>query len=255
MFKRMLALVLALGIVLSMGCAYADMSLYDVWFEYTWDVPEHTSIKKTDGKNNGRYVDGQWVGEVTNSMMDLWPETDGDTTEKALEAWLRGTVSVEQPFLEVLVDDIDNVDAEIMTSEFYELYRGRELYMLMELYALDVDLDTPYGEESYSVLCCVTMDYEYEQNAKYIVTYGDLDALGGVRGIATSNYIGDMFVVACDEWVSLRAQPSKSAERMAKVPLGAHVEDGFMASNGFVMCTYDGMQGFILQEYLELDTN
>ena len=42
---------------------------------------------------------------------------------------------------------------------------------------------------------------------------------------AGNGYIGDMTVVHCDEWVSMRAEPDTSAERLIQVPLGALVED------------------------------
>ena len=63
-----------------------------------------------------------------------------------------------------------------------------------------------------------------------------------------------MKVEGCEEWVSLRAQPSTSAERMKKVPLYATVTDGYDVGNGFVYCQYAGTAGFILAEYLDLAT-
>lgn len=59
-----------------------------------------------------------------------------------------------------------------------------------------------------------------------------------------------MFVVDCEEWVSLRAEPSTTAARLAKVPLGAAVFDCISSADGFTYCSYNGMYGFILTEYL-----
>ena len=57
-------------------------------------------------------------------------------------------------------------------------------------------------------------------------------------------------VVNCEEWVSLRAAPDTTAERLAKVPLGAEVTDCALAGNGFVACAYAGQAGYILGDYL-----
>ena len=63
----------------------------------------------------------------------------------------------------------------------------------------------------------------------------------------------NMKVVNCTSYVSLRAKRSKSAKRLAKVPLGAAVlafpEAG--EEKGFLWCLYQGTYGFILKEYLQ----
>lgn len=61
----------------------------------------------------------------------------------------------------------------------------------------------------------------------------------------------DMVVVKCKEWVSLRETPSKSAAALRRVPLDSRVEDCAYAENGFTRCTYDGVTGYILSDYLE----
>ena len=66
----------------------------------------------------------------------------------------------------------------------------------------------------------------------------------------------NMRVVNCKEYVSLREKPSTSAKRLIKVPLGAEVLvwlDGGDDSDteGFLYCEYNGLQGYILSEYLE----
>ena len=63
----------------------------------------------------------------------------------------------------------------------------------------------------------------------------------------------NMRVVRCKEYVSLRAERSKSSKRVAKVPLGALVlaypEAG--EENGFILCSYHDEEGYILAEYLQ----
>ena len=59
-------------------------------------------------------------------------------------------------------------------------------------------------------------------------------------------------IAYCDEWVSLRTQPSTSAERLIKIPLGAAVE--VIPSPGeFYRCRYLDMTGFVLAEYIKLE--
>jgi len=64
-------------------------------------------------------------------------------------------------------------------------------------------------------------------------------------------YVGDMRVVNCDQWVSLREEPSTSAARIATVPLGATVSNCTWYSNNFISCEYNGMVGYILSSYLQ----
>lgn len=57
-------------------------------------------------------------------------------------------------------------------------------------------------------------------------------------------------VVNCSEWVTLRAEPSKIADRVLTVPLGEIVTE-CEDYGDFVYCKYHGMYGYILREYLE----
>lgn len=61
-----------------------------------------------------------------------------------------------------------------------------------------------------------------------------------------------MTVVNCEEWVSLRAKPSTSSARLAKVPLGETVTNCRAYSDRFTSCEYQGQSGYILTEYLAL---
>ena len=68
-----------------------------------------------------------------------------------------------------------------------------------------------------------------------------------------SNYIGAMRVVKCKEWVSLRVEPYKWTKALAKVPLGAIVYNcsNIKQKKSFVYAEYEGLQGYILRQYLE----
>ena len=68
--------------------------------------------------------------------------------------------------------------------------------------------------------------------------------------VLEKEYIGDMEVVNCKEWVSLRKRPSTSATRLESVPLGAIVTDCRNMTGDFIECTYNGKTGYILKKYL-----
>ncbi len=60
-----------------------------------------------------------------------------------------------------------------------------------------------------------------------------------------------MKIVNCQDWVSLRSAPSTQAERVAQVPLGAYVTGECDYYSDFSYCSYNGVTGYILNEYLE----
>ena len=57
-------------------------------------------------------------------------------------------------------------------------------------------------------------------------------------------------VANCEEWISLRSEPSSEAQKLAEIPLGARVwvakYDG-----EFCRCSYQGLSGYALEKYLE----
>lgn len=63
----------------------------------------------------------------------------------------------------------------------------------------------------------------------------------------------EMRVVNCEEWVSLRAEPSTAAEAVERISLGSIVYNCRPASNGFTYCedSWTGeKRGYVLSEYL-----
>lgn len=75
--------------------------------------------------------------------------------------------------------------------------------------------------------------------------------LAAMPALADSGYIGNMEVVNCREWVSLREAPGTSAKRLVKVSLGAIVGNCRQVNNAWIYAEYDGYSGYILAEYLE----
>ena len=73
--------------------------------------------------------------------------------------------------------------------------------------------------------------------------------------LADTDYIGNMEVVNCNEWVSLREKPSTSAKRLVKVSLGAIVSNCEQFSDAWIYAEYDGYAGYIQAKYLEPSDN
>lgn len=75
-------------------------------------------------------------------------------------------------------------------------------------------------------------------------------ALGiAVVSCAEDGYLGELTVINCQNWVSLRAYPDKNSERLAYIPLGASVE-AYYCNSEFTECFYDGQWGYVLSTYL-----
>jgi len=74
-----------------------------------------------------------------------------------------------------------------------------------------------------------------------------------LTGFALAENIGDRMEVAhCNEWITLRADPSTKAESLAKMPLGADnlilLDEDF---DDFAQVSYEGEIGYALKKYLE----
>ena len=57
-------------------------------------------------------------------------------------------------------------------------------------------------------------------------------------------------VCDCDEYVTLREEPSTGAKRIAQIPLGAQVLYEEPAGNGFTKVYFGGYDGYVRSEYL-----
>ena len=64
------------------------------------------------------------------------------------------------------------------------------------------------------------------------------------------DYIGDMEVINCSEWVSLRETPTTSSKRLVKVSLGSIVSNCEQFDDEWIYAEFDGYSGYILADYL-----
>ena len=59
-----------------------------------------------------------------------------------------------------------------------------------------------------------------------------------------------LHVANCNEYITLREEPSTSAAALDRIPLGAEVTELRRTGNGFVQVSYRGQVGYALSEYL-----
>lgn len=249
--KKLLCCLLALGLMLCAVPALGEVALYEMWSEHCWNEPGYGGNKKEVTASSDRRVEGNPVGGITDWMMDYEISQYSGDLKDMIIAWNRSTDAMEQPFFDALEERMDDVEIKIIDSEFYTFREDGMDVGEAELYLLDIRVGTPSGREMYTVLVCLQLgDYTIEA-AEYVLISGNPGALGVVGKVAALNGLGEMEVVNCEEWVSLREGPSTKAERLMKVPLGARVSDAYHTDNGFVRCVYQGCEGFILWDYLE----
>jgi hypothetical protein len=67
---------------------------------------------------------------------------------------------------------------------------------------------------------------------------------------AEADYMGNMQIVNCVSYASLRDYPSTSGNLKVRVPLGAIVTNVFYHDDKFCYCIYNGIEGYILTKNL-----
>ena len=111
---------------------------------------------------------------------------------------------------------------------------------LAKVYIGEVVMATPYnGAFSY---CCYNGQYGYIRS-EYL------------NANIQSWSEGTFYVTNCREYISLRRMPMKSADVLARIPLGATLDeiydhDGGDTTDCFVYVKYNGQYGFVLWDYL-----
>jgi len=70
---------------------------------------------------------------------------------------------------------------------------------------------------------------------------------------AMTQVLTTLYVVNCNESITLRTADSTSAKEIRQIPLGAAVSFMENASNGFYKVSYNGSTGYALASYLSVD--
>lgn len=87
---------------------------------------------------------------------------------------------------------------------------------------------------------------EYNGKSGYILN----QYLCKPAAVLVDMYVGDMTVVNCEEWVSLRQKPDTGSTRLKKIPAGTVLQNCTIYSEGFVKTSYDGKTGYVAIDYL-----
>ena len=92
----------------------------------------------------------------------------------------------------------------------------------------------------------------YDGVEGYILT-SNLSFIAGPIGqeYPDEAYLGNMQIVNCKSYASLRSYPDTKAQLVARVPLGSIVTNVFYEDDRFSYCLYGDLEGFILNDNLE----
>ncbi len=92
----------------------------------------------------------------------------------------------------------------------------------------------------------------YDGTEGYILT-SNLSFIAGPVGQEYEDeaYLGNMQIVNCKSYASLRSYPDTKAQMVARVPLGSIVTNEFYEDERFSYCLYGDLEGFILNDNLE----
>ena len=93
---------------------------------------------------------------------------------------------------------------------------------------------------------------EYAGLAGYILN-SNLSFISGPIGqeYMDEEYLGNMQIVNCASYATLRSMPSTSAAQVCRVPLGAIVTNVYYENDRFCYCLYGDLEGFILTDNLQ----
>ena len=83
----------------------------------------------------------------------------------------------------------------------------------------------------------------------YILSTYLSNGSSGSSASDSAGYLGKLTIVNCNEFVTLRANPSTAAPSITKVAKGQTV-DAYYHDGTFCRCVYNGMTGYILSKYL-----
>lgn len=267
MFKhlchRLLPLILALVIYLSVNIVYAEQDLnrngLASWWigngnesdfiEYMNGVDDiYTRIPNEIGLITGNGLAEVVCGHFLNSWLD---NMDGQSKYFSLFCDL-----IEQAYG---TSSFSNTRIELIYSETYGWSEnGDELTLCDEFYLFRMS----YSDGSWDDICirmfCEIGQIEMIHGRLYNsfnVQFSDDEestAPEDTAPLPDAIYYPEMYIVNCNEWVSLREHRDTSSRRLAKVPLGAVVRNCY-ESGLFTLCEYRGTYGFILSEYLSIE--
>lgn len=158
---------------------------------------------------------------------------------------LRDDVDALKSLIDTSVASSNSIDEQIeglKTLIAAGDYTGAEIN-INELYEKNLSLEQ---ENQVNELNATLKTAQSKINAATKVVYVTPAPMLSTNTVVTDTY----YVVNCNEWISLRTNPSTSASRIASIPLGSSVGFIEVASNGFYKINYQGNIGYALASYL-----
>lgn len=246
--KKLFCCLLALLMILSASAALGE-NLKQIWTNcgmFSMNAPDgYKSVQNSAGYS----IDGQTIGEFAAWFHDYTGTAKGGTCEELIEAWA-DNYGPSVPLINRLSSHISKVDAKLLESELYKWTKG-EYEIIDEYYLMWISADFPGEHKEYEVIVSLSSETDGGGGMDYYVLVENDAYPEETDKSMFDTYIGEMKVVNCNEWVSLRFGPSANSGRLAKVPLGAVVEEAIhIDGNDFIYCCYNGQYGYILRDYL-----
>ncbi len=204
---------------------------------------------------------------LPGDVLQVWGEYV-DTDEFTLKD---GSDTLEVPVIDAEYIELSDESAEATTAAAETTTAAAPSYQTMYVVNCKTDItlrtspNTAASELAKIPLGASVSMVETAANGFYRVIYNGMD------GYALASYLSDtpgsgapvsvapntgassyttMYVVNCNEYITLRTQPDTSASEIRKIPLGEPVSYIESASNGFYKISYLGDTGYALASYL-----
>lgn len=213
------------------------------------------------------FYDGKWNSYEVNSGTNMVNYTG---KIKVLDEDIKMNFSVEDKKFEVSQvniagSKIEGEDAKFALDKIIGIYAGTKedgksdisesITKVVEEILASVTKESTSVEETTAIATQETVAPETQvaETAPPTVTQGVLTPLmRGDYGTAITPYSNDsLWVVLCDESISLRSAPDTTAKVITQIPLCGKVEFVDTAINGFYQVRYNGQLGYALAAYLD----
>ena len=267
----MMLSVLLLIMAFTANAAYgSDGTLFELWLQYgdANDVDvlmsqDGASVSYTDEKIPvGGIIDGCEIADYTwdcltgkdecyrvynnyplsaEGMLLMFAPYCGDGMFMGYDYGLLQKVNYQYGVSEVTL-----ADSELFTVLWqYEALSYRIEYAI---YRFSITMDDYIGD--LLIIDENPIDDGYPDRYSVLITENDSSYRDARDYHPERGDIGILEVVNCDEWVSLRQEPSTKSDCICKVDTGKIVQ-AYYEENGFVYCNYEGLLGYIKADYLE----
>ena len=178
----------------------------------------------------------------------------GDASNGFLKVAYNGTTGY------ALAEYLDEFEPQVAIGQYMTVVKCKESITLRTKPSKKANeiCQIPLGAVVYAVKDAGNGFFMVEYNGRSgyaLSSYLSASNTGGSKkktGSSSGYYYGQsLWVVKCNEYITLRSSASKSAESLDHIPLYAEVTYLEDASNGFLHVVYNGTSGYALAEYLD----